>query len=466
MKIKNILLCTFVLGAMSLTSCNLDTEPDFAVPVDVAAQYPQDQLAGVLSNMYSIDYYGRNAYVLADVGTDDIVQGINTGGRFEFESRMEKFEAMSISGGSTYDPMYQAIENANQIINNPNTDGNIRGQAYFLRALATFDAVKFYSDVPIATEPTIDLDEALGNNMPNVDAAKVYAQVELDLDSAFNLITNTDNVNFPSRNAVEALRTRLYLFMAVESNEMPSAEAYQKVIDAADAVQGVTLLDTTNYPTYFRSKASNIETIFEIAVDPVQSRGSNNFGYVYFFDGTTGYGAYTANPEFVDLYDNSDIRKSLFVTIDSVNLPGYKYIYKFDQQEGVTALHSPKILRYSEVLLNKAEALAHLGDNTAAAAIIDLIRKNRYTNPNRATPATGDTTDVYLERRKELAYEGHRMFDLRRHGQPVTLVRLVDGAVNDDVQILKTVPAGDKQFWYPIPQRPILANPNLVQTKY
>ena len=75
------------------------------------------------------------------------------------------------------------------------------------------------------------------------------------------------------------------------------------------------------------------------------------------------------------------------------------------------------IIRLSEVYLNRAEARANLG-NDAGAQADDIIRQR--ANPGAAAvTATGAAlkTEVYNERRAELAFEGHRIFDINRRKQ-------------------------------------------------
>ena len=81
---------------------------------------------------------------------------------------------------------------------------------------------------------------------------------------------------------------------------------------------------------------------------------------------------------------------------------------------------SPCIIRYSEVLLNKAEALCKLDRNSEAITILNSIRANRdcpdYNNDVISGRGYTDLLDILLEERRiELAYEGHRALDLFRN---------------------------------------------------
>ena len=126
------------------------------------------------------------------------------------------------------------------------------------------------------------------------------------------------------------------------------------------------------------------------------------------------------------------------------------FITKFSYQDGNPMLSSPVMCRWGEVILNAAEAYARTGDATNALKYVDIIR-------NRAgIPAEGmfsgnmhgysNAIDVVMdERRLELAFEGHRHFDMCRN--KLKMDRRYAGA-----QPYKIVdPATESHIIYPIP---------------
>jgi len=96
---------------------------------------------------------------------------------------------------------------------------------------------------------------------------------------------------------------------------------------------------------------------------------------------------------------------------------------KFSGQEGRTNLTSPAMLRWGEVVLNRAEARAKLGDNKGAFDDVNIIRHRAgltgdadFTEANYQTRGYKDALEVVLdERRMELCFEGHRYFDVFRN---------------------------------------------------
>ena len=132
----------------------------------------------------------------------------------------------------------------------------------------------------------------------------------------------------------------------------------------------------------------------------------------------------TVNGEYTEYYvtyDGEDCAARLFNYFPSRREDNpIMYITKFSYQDGDPQLSSPVFLRWAEIVLNRAEANAKLGNTTAALADVDAIRTRA------GIPAAGmfsgnmhgytDVLDIVLdERRMELAWEGHRMFDVYRN---------------------------------------------------
>jgi hypothetical protein len=158
------------------------------------------------------------------------------------------------------------------------------------------------------------------------------------------------------------------------------------------------------------------------------------------------------------------------------------YIKKFSGQDGLPTLSSPVMLRFAEIYLNRAEAYANLtGHLEDALADLNEIRTNRML-----VPEDGDLNDylhdaardnitqenilnvVLKERRIELAFEGHRIFDLLRNGKD--LIRNYWGFHLDNYNGIPSgsepglaaagvvIPAGDPSTVYPMPESEISTN--------
>ena len=178
--------------------------------------------------------------------------------------------------------------------------------------------------------------------------------------------------------------------------------------------------------------------------------------YTFTYEGAT----YTAEKrliqgeyyEYWTKYNNEDVRVRVTRAV-TPRTPGTVpawYISKFSYQDGDPMLSSPVVCRWAEVILNRAEAYAHLGQDADAFADVNAIR-TRAGIPAEGMFATGkmhgytSAIDVVLdERRLELAFEGHRLFDLIRNKKDVD--RRFAGAHRWEV-----VPYDYNRFQYPIP---------------
>lgn len=143
-------------------------------------------------------------------------------------------------------------------------------------------------------------------------------------------------------------------------------------------------------------------------------------GYTRYFinDNLTGDASYFGGktPAYIraNVDETTGIRGGTF--------PRY-YNTKYSFQDGQPTFSSPVMLRWGEVVLNLAEAYAHKGDVTNALKYVNMIRNRAgiaaaddFTAANMAARGYDDVLDVVLdERRMELCFEGHRLFDLQRN---------------------------------------------------
>jgi hypothetical protein len=129
------------------------------------------------------------------------------------------------------------------------------------------------------------------------------------------------------------------------------------------------------------------------------------------------------------------------------------YVSKFSYQDGDPMMNSPVMLRWAEVILNRAEAYAKTsGKEAEALADVNVLRTRAglsgnelFTTANMATKGYSTVLDVVLdERRLELAFEGHRMFDLYRNKK--SMDRRYAG-----VQPWEVINHDNNKIQYPIP---------------
>lgn len=142
------------------------------------------------------------------------------------------------------------------------------------------------------------------------------------------------------------------------------------------------------------------------------------------------------------------------------------YIIKCSGQEGQAHLWSPIISRLAEIYLIRAEANAKLGNTTAALEDVNIIRK-RAGIPDGGLWTTGNLDGqtaleiVLAERQLELAWEGHRKFDLFRNGK--TLNRQYPGTHIANENSFLTLPATAKEIIEYIPEQQIVLSNGILK---
>jgi hypothetical protein len=135
----------------------------------------------------------------------------------------------------------------------------------------------------------------------------------------------------------------------------------------------------------------------------------------------------------------------------------YPFLTKYnDPANGTNDVY---VIRLADILLLKAEALANQGDLDGALDLVNQVR-DRVRLPHKSSSDQTEVLEIIAnERRLELAFEGHRWFDLVRTGKALEVMNSQkDGQgnpLNYDVQPYQLV--------YPIPQEQIDLNPFLTQ---
>ncbi|MBQ3673971.1 MAG: RagB/SusD family nutrient uptake outer membrane protein, partial [Paludibacteraceae bacterium] len=199
-----------------------------------------------------------------------------------------------------------------------------------------------------------------------------------------------------------------------------------------------------------RTDGSDLYCAIIERVDTIKSGGKEKYDTV--FSATLPLQEELVNGEYPQKYvtyegKNYPVRIAKTM-IKRNSFPNY-FVTKFGYQDGKPQLSSPVFLRWAEVILNRAEAYAKLGRNAEALADVDMIRQRA------GIPAEGmfssnmhgytDVLDIVLdERRMELAFEGHRMFDVYRNKRDMD--RRFGG-----VHPWEIVKWDDNKIQYPIP---------------
>jgi starch-binding outer membrane protein, SusD/RagB family len=314
----------------------------------------------------------------------------------------------------------------------PEWADNIKGQALAVRALIYFKLINIFAQpytftaeaghpgVPYIT--TSDITQSYTRQSVN----EVYDGMISDLLKAIGVLPETvADTRYMNRTAAKALLARVYLFKEDFTNAKKLAE---------EVVNLVPLLTTAaGYPNdIFKLKApANTETLFQLTPLSPNSLGRWVRRSPVKFCATTDVAGMLME------YPN-DIRRS-WVKDTVVSGSKFQLIKKFPiavtpEFPLITnpdlAYYTP-VLRSSEMALTAAEAAARTGDENTARSYLNAIRK-------RADPSIAEVNasgvalidSIYRERRKELSFEGLRMFDLQRWKIGVLRTDVLPGSPN------------------------------------
>ena len=393
-----------------------------------------------------------------------------------------------------WNTMYNQIQAANEVIGAyKGREGKslfdfYLGQAYTLRAFSYFYLAQLYQHTYVGNEeqpcvPVIhegNMNTVYNEGCSRASVREVYDFIIKDLDQALQLLQQTEmkrtNKQFASPEVVYGLRARIYMVM----NRWEEAAANaQRVIEAG--IASPYTKDEVSRPTFADINHNawiwGIDTQEE---DPVVTSGIINWPSHM---GTFSYGYAQGNWRKVSksLYNaipSTDVRKGWFLSQDctSANLneeqtnyianysvPAYTQV-KFapynDELETLTNANDIPLIRIEEMFLILAEAQAMTGKTAEATKTLNSF-VSTYRDPAyncTATTAEAIQDAVWMQRRIELWGEGHSYFDLMRMNKGVDR----RGAGFQEPYIFN-IPAGDAALIYPIPDREMNSNAQLVQ---
>jgi hypothetical protein len=405
----------------------------------------------------------------------------------------------------TWDQLNIGVFRATQVISKA-TDNNIKAQASFLRAYFMFQVVDLYGqqpmrdpDAPTSSIPTV---------MKRAEATDFMIK-DLEFAEA-NLAATTANIGVANKAAAQALLAKIYLNRAVYAattvgGPFTFAKAdMDKVIEYANKVTaaGYTLEPAGKYFQDFawdnsEESHGNIFGFYNTATSspaPAKNRWRMGLHYNQTPDGWNGfttladfYNSFEATDErrgvdYPGLTDRVGLRagfavgqqygpghkaltqrsgKPLIFTPDvnlnfSTEAQGIRVFKYFPQPKADNTVNDDNtsndyvILRYADVVLEKAEAILRGGTDPSGQTALQLV--NAIRTPRGATALTSvDLTVMLAERGRELYWEGWRRNDLIRFEK-----------FNDPVD-QRPAKTDKSKTIYPIPQRAVDTNPNLKQ---
>ncbi len=296
----------------------------------------------------------------------------------------------------------------------------VKGQAYFLRGFYYFYLVNLYAqpyDSFTASEdlgvPLKDFSYIDDRKWRRATVQQVYDQIVSDLQYAVHYLSGKEMKSYywASANAARSMLSRVYCYIG----------KWEQAVAVCDTVMngGYALFDAVaNALQTGTSKQAAL--LFSGTPEMIFTMGCNARNLVFYFPQE----GFRVSDDLLDLYEDGDYRKSL----SFYNYAGYYRPYTPYVQTGTppnfTEIGADPYasdvfaLRLPEVLLNKAEALVMLDREGEARELLQSLREKRIAASDVGTVTESGKELMELvrnERRKELVFQGHRWFDLRRY---------------------------------------------------
>lgn len=506
-KITSIVAISGIIILTAASCAKLDEKTYGSISIDKGTASSSADLNGVYSQLYG-QTDQANTYALQEHSTDEMM-GPTRGTDWGDFGTWRKLHTHTWTPthnqiNDTWDQLNIGVFRASQVIVRA-TDTKIKAEASFLRAYFMFQVIDLYGQAAYR-DPN-----AANSEIPKVFTRKEATDFIIkDLEFAETNLTTSANIGVASKAAADALLAKVYLNKAVYTastvgGPFTFAKAdMDKVIEYANKVTaaGYTLEPAGKYFQDFAWDNSdqshgNIFGIYNTATNvPASAKNRWKMG-LHYNQTPDGWNGFTTLADFYKSFEATDERRGVAYPglTDRVGLRagfavGQQYGPKgvaLKQRGGQPLVFTPEvnlnysteaqgirvfkyfphpnadgtvtdsgedndyvILRYADVLLEKAEAIMRGGtdpNGQTPLAIVNAVRVPRGASPL----ASVDAAAMLAERGRELYYEGWRRNDLIRFEK-----------FNDPVDQRPNKSDKTKTI-YPIPQRAVDTNPNLKQ---
>lgn len=515
-------IAIYLLALCGALSCSfLEQEADFVTPENYYTTEQEMTLA--LNGVYNrlIDTNGRmyskglfSYFVVSDEFFYLKQFSVNN-------IRVMTMDAAHLDIGRFWEVLYEGVNRANLLIaslpdEKLDTENKkaIKGEALFLRGYYYFLLTTFFGEVPLKTEPTLDASDHYLAKSPLKD---IYARIVRDMQDAENLVKDIDALGSNeriSKTGVQAILARVFLKMAGEP--LKDESRYEDALYYANEViaSGKHALNE-DYSAIFINQIRNVnevrECIWEVGMygnkigseDLAGSLGVENG--ILCRDQNIGYsgGAIHTTKKLYDSFGEGDLRRDwaiapyYFVTTEGNTSKKYftasqiynrncgKWRREYEigtKAQSYTGTNFP-VIRYSDVLLMKAEALNRClgGPDANALEALNMVRRRAYGKavdvPDPSCDvAAGLTMEEFQaaiedERFREFCFEGMRKLDLLRWGTYVTTMKALAADISStapaDFQYAANAGLNvtDRNVLFPIPTTELTVNKLMTQNK-
>jgi len=473
--------------AIILVGCSekfLDKQPEDALAPGTFFKTPADIKTGLVAA------YKPLQTIYNQGGLPTVIENMSDDGTQPFAVSVFNnfYKDNTSSAGTHWQNFYKMIVNANNIIDIidkfvPKTEADAitvnayKGEATFLRAFAYFNLVRLYGDVPMVNKRFTDPGTAFG--MGRTPVSTIYTDVIIpDLEYAFENCYKKGDAAISSegaratKGAALTILGEVYLALNDKTN---AAATLKKLI--VDREAGNYSLLTDYSKIWLPVNKFNSESIFEVNYNVaagvpsfyyrnMSSVGVNKYkvttiscqfaGCKNLMDEFVAYQEWTRYKVSVD--SGWHAQNNLITPIPLKMMPPLAGIVAYDK---IGCDYNYMITRYADALLMYAEALMESDPGTA---VIYINQVRSRVNMAPITVADLSVDRILHERRMELAFEGHRYFDLVRTGKAIEYIsRDLRSNCDYEARTFRSENIPEYQLILPIPVAEIEKDQTLVQ---
>ncbi|AMR27363.1 hypothetical protein A0257_09825 [Hymenobacter psoromatis] len=399
---------TFTL-TLGLGGCQkaLDVQPQAAINSSVGYTTKEDAAAGLIGcydALQANDYQGVAYSSLGELISGNILEVGTYNTTYGYVGQ-NLLAGDNVQIQNTWQVIYDGINRVNYLLQQSDniTDPafpklTTQAEARCLRAYNYMNLLGYWGGtpqgfgyaggvgVPLRLTPVASTTDA--TPIARSSEADVVAAIRADLDFAIaNLPVGGSSVRC-TQNAALALRARLELWL----RNYPDALKYAQKVPAVAGFASMPLAATTTPDAIWQLYFSNVD---------------QNLYAFYWYPAPGGRNEFDPGPALIAAHPAGDLRLPINNAVSPKGTT-LKYTHTATRDDYFNCV------RYAEVVLTIAEAAAQTGDLITAAAQLNIIRNRAGLAPSTATTAAALVTDILLQRRLELAYEGKYWIDLRR----------------------------------------------------
>ena len=482
----------FSVSILLLTSCSditdnlLNTEP---ITDEISPPQTEQLISNAVeaelamkscNNSFGIEYWQFDYFFLGDAGSDVAYSGADGDDFFQIDEY--RTIATDYVVARDWNWLNDFVKRCNLVINyadkaeglSQDRKDEMIGEASLIRAMTRFQAVQTWGDFPLVNETVTSInndnfDQLYPSLYPvRKPVSEVYdaiiAECEVALAKAPRSTTAAASKFRASKGAANALLAKVYA-------TMPNPD-WAKCIQYSNAVinSGKYSLMPDFDDLFNNLHDGNAESIWEVNGNPLDVGGINGWCTNVFLG--SNWKKFNTPSHTLNLALDAKRKLSTIKLFPTTFADPYWTSYtKFPNPWRMRATDGSQnfyIFRLADIILLKAEALAHTGDLTGAMTLVNQIRTRvSLANVEPAVSEDDAINKILKERFVELAFEGHRWFDLKREGKSIEILSQQTYNPTPDISVQIPMPYANNldvnHLLLPVPQAVLENNPNLTQ---